>query len=218
MDIHQRLLAAFGPQEWWPVNPGARDTARRQVEIVVGAILTQNTAWQNVERAIARMHEAGLMSWPALRDVDEPALAEVIRPAGTYRVKAARLKAFVAALFDRWRGDFRAMTTGPLAACRARLLAIHGIGPETADAILVYAASRPSFVVDAYTRRVLRRHRLIDDRASYAQVQALFHQALPRDASLFNECHALLVELAKRHCRTTARCEGCPLESLPHDA
>ncbi len=216
-EIHDRLLEAYGPQNWWPVSDTSAEPNARQVEIVAGAILTQNTAWRNVERAIARLIEAKLMSWRGLRAVDEAALAEVIRPAGTYRVKARRLKAFVGVLFDQWDGDFAAMTGGPLHDARQRLLAIPGIGPETADAILVYAAGRASFVVDAYTRRLLRRHGVIANAASYDEMQAGFHAELPTDAALFNEYHALLVEVGKRHCRATAQCDGCPLQAMPHD-
>lgn len=213
--FHERLAAAYGPQHWWPADSPA--------EVVIGAILTQNTSWKNVERAIAAMKQAGLFDWRRLRDLDESSLAEIIRPAGTYRVKARRLKAFVAALWTTAGGSLERMLGGPLEDARRRLLAISGIGPETADAILLYAADRPTFVVDAYTRRILRRHfwrpgeRPRSAAREYEALRAAFHAALPHSARLFNEFHALLVTVGKRHCRTRAVCKGCPLEAFPHD-
>lgn len=232
-DIHDRLLNAFGPQHWWP--------ARTPTEVVIGAILTQNTAWTNVERAIASLRTAGALSFDRLAALPEDKLAQLIRPAGTYRVKARRLRAFVDTLQRDSNSSLQTMLAGPLDAARKRLLAIYGIGPETADAILLYAGRRPTFVVDAYTRRILRRHFLIGGSSSkaktassgaakaqaahdhnqaadnYSSVRQFFHRHLPADATMFNEYHALLVELAKRHCRVRARCEGCPLADMPHD-
>lgn len=212
-DIFHRLSRHFGPQFWWP--------AQTPTEVVIGAILTQNTAWTNVERAIAKLREAGCLSFDRLHALSEPELSELIRPAGTYRVKARRLKTFVDALYRDHDGSLAAMLGGPLAQARARLLALHGIGPETADAILLYAGGRPSFVVDAYTLRILRRHHLIDrpkaKDAAYEATRRLFHESLPPDAAMFNEYHALLVQLGKRHCRVRAQCERCPLADLPHD-
>lgn len=208
-DIYARLHAAYGPQRWWP--------APTPLEVVVGAILTQNTAWTNVVRAITRLREQDALDWVRLRDLPEAELASMIRSAGTFRVKAARLKAFVAVLWADYGGSLDAMLAGPVPEARARLLAIKGIGPETADAILLYAGGRASFVIDAYTRRILRRHRIIEGAEPYDVVRALFHDSIPPDASVYNEYHALLVELGKRHCRTRARCEGCPLADLPHD-
>ena len=204
-----RLEAAYGPQHWWP-----GDTA---TEVVVGAILTQNTAWTNVERAIDNLKRAGGLGWTALRDMPESQLAELIRPSGTFRVKARRLKAFVQYLWEVHRGSLASALDGELEDARADLLGIHGIGPETADAILLYAGGRPTFVVDAYTRRVLRRHGIIDDPATYEAVRRMFHEAIPRDTRTYNEFHALLVQVGKRQCGTVARCEGCPLADMPHD-
>lgn len=209
-EIYDRLFEAFGPQHWWPA-----DTT---TEVVIGAILTQNTAWKNVERAIANLKDANALDWSALRELTTTKLASLIQPSGTYRVKAARLKAFVNDLWAHHEGSLTSMLDGDLATARKRLLSISGIGPETADAMLLYAGDRPSFVVDAYTRRVLRRHSLIDASADYEAIRALFHDALPADARLFNEYHALFVEVSKRHCRVRARCDGCPLAHLPHDA
>lgn len=227
--VFQRLWHAYGPQGWWP--------ARTNVEVVVGAILTQNTAWSNVERAIERLRQAELLNWAGLRNHGEAELAELIRSSGTYQVKARRLKAFVNALWNEHAGSLERMLGGELDVARKRLLAIHGIGPETADAILLYAGRRPSFVVDAYTMRVLRRHGAIQAGATYEVVRALFqrqyasdipvldaeapHEAAPKTWStveLFNEYHALFVEVGKRHCRVRPRCEGCPLADLPHDS
>lgn len=203
------LMSAYGPQGWWP--------GKTCVEIVVGAILAQNTAWTNVERAIAALRTAGLLDWTALRGAEVESLAEHIRPSGTYRVKARRVKALVAWFFERFGGDERSMFATPLPSLRGELLGVPGIGPETADAILLYAGGLPTFVVDAYTTRLLRRHGLVDGRASYEAVKALFEDALPADAATFNEYHALIVAVGKRHCRPNARCEGCPLEQFPHD-
>lgn len=202
------LYARYGPQRWWP--------AESPTEVVIGAILTQNTAWRNVERAIAALKSLGLIDWIRLRELPENQLAEIVRPAGTFRVKAGRLKSFVEVLFRDYNGRLESLCGGDLQVARARLLAIPGIGPETADAILLYAANRPTFVVDAYTRRVLRRHMLIDGAASYDATQEIFHQSLPRDVRMFNEYHALLVQVAKEHCRSRPACEGCPLVALPH--
>jgi len=207
--IFDRLFAHYGPQHWWP---GETDT-----EVVIGAILTQNTAWTNVERAIDGLRRAESLSFAALHEMSATRLEALIRPSGTYRVKARRLKAFVDALHRGFAGSLEAMLAGELEAVRRRLTGIHGIGPETADAILLYAGRRATFVVDAYTRRVLRRHYLSADRADYETTRALFQDQLANDVPLFNEYHALLVAVGKRHCRSKARCAGCPLEGLPHD-
>lgn len=207
-EMYDRLWAAQGPQHWWP--------AKTPTEVVVGAILTQNTAWANVERAIANLRRAKCLSWSALRKVSGTRLAQLIQPSGTYRVKAARLKAFVNDLCERHNGSLESLLDGDLEQARQRLLAINGVGPETADAILLYAGGRATFVVDAYTRRILHRHFLCDAKADYETIRRLFHQALPQDAPLYNEYHALLVATGKRHCRTRARCDGCPLADMPH--
>jgi len=207
--MFDELFAVYGPQHWWP---GITKT-----EIVAGAILTQNTAWSNVRRAIANLRRERLLSFAALRDVPIARLEKLIQPSGTYRVKARRLKAFVDELWGRHHGSLKSMLEGDVDEVRRRLLSIPGIGPESADAILLYAGDRPTFVVDAYTQRILRRHFVIDECADYESVRSLFHETLPRDAKLFNEFHALFVELGKRHCRSKARCAGCPLENRPHD-
>ncbi len=201
--LYEALLVRFEPQGWWP--------ARSAFEVVVGAILTQGTAWVNVERAIRRLRAAGALRPAALRALGLRRLATLVRPAGYYRVKARRLQAFLRHLHRRHGGDLRRWLRRPVAELRAELLSIPGIGPETADSILLYAAGRPVFVVDAYTRRILARHRLVPPEVDVAQLQALFHRHLPRDPALFNEYHALLVRVAKEYCRARPRCEGCPL-------
>jgi len=207
--MYDRLWSAYGPQHWWP--------AETATEVVVGAILTQNTVWRNVERAIQNLKRADCLTWDALRKIPQARLATLIQPSGTYRVKAARLKAFVNYLRDHHGGSLESLLDGDLENTRRRLLSIHGIGPETADSILLYAGKRPTFVVDAYTRRVLRRHFVIDGRAKYEAVRQLFHEAVPTDVQMYNEYHALFVALGKRHCRARAMCDACPLVDLPHD-
>jgi endonuclease-3 related protein len=207
--IFDRLFEAFGPQRWWP--------AETPLEIIVGAILTQNTSWRNVERAIGNLRAAGAMSWTKLRDLPEPELATLIQPSGSFRIKAKRLKAFVNVLWTEHGGMLESLFAGPLNEARLRLLAIHGIGPETADAILLYAAGRASFVVDAYTTRILRRHFLIQSNARYQEIRDMLQVALPNEAQLFNEYHALFVVLGKRFCKRKAECNGCPLADMPHD-
>jgi len=177
----------------------------------VGAILTQNAAWRNAERAITRLRAAGALDPRAVLSLPPARLAGLLRPSGTFRVKAQRLRAFARHLEERHRGHLARLLALPLPALRAELRGISGIGPETADAIALYAAGRPVFVVDAYTRRILARHRLVAPDADYAAVQALVMTHLPHDPALFNEYHALLVRVGKEHCRARPRCDGCPL-------
>jgi endonuclease-3 related protein len=207
--FYDAMHKAFGPQHWWP--------AKTPTEVVIGAILTQNTAWRNVERAIDNLRKARLLDWRKLHAIDQDTLAELIRPSGTYRVKARRLKAFIDWLHERYDGDLDRMFETSLYTLREELLAVSGIGRETADAILLYAGNLPTFVVDAYTARLLYRHRLIDDSADYDEIKELFESNLPADVKLFNEYHALLVQVGKIHCRPRAHCEGCPLESFEHE-
>ncbi|MBI4582174.1 MAG: endonuclease III domain-containing protein [Planctomycetes bacterium] len=199
---------AYGPQHWWP--------ARTPTEVIIGAVLTQNTAWRNVERAIDNLRRSKMLDWSRLRDVPIEQLAELIRPAGTYQVKARRLKSFIAWLWDRYDGDLERMFATSLPALREELLTISGIGRETADAILLYAGGLPTFVVDAYTARILHRHGLIDDSADYDEIKDAFESNLPADVPYFNEYHALLVQVGKQHCRPRPKCEGCPLEPFEH--
>ena len=201
--LYARLHRRYGPQRWWP--------ARSRFEVVVGAILTQNAAWRNAERAIARLRAAGALELRALHALPPRRLATLLRPSGTFRVKAGRLRAFARHVARRQGGRLGRLLGLPLPILRAELLGIPGIGPETADAIALYAAGRPIAVVDAYTRRILARHRLLARDADYATTQALLMGHLPHDPVLFNELHALLVRVGKEHCRTRPRCEGCPL-------
>ena len=201
--IFRSLRDAYGPQAWWP--------AESAFEVVVGAILTQRTTWTNANRAIDGLRSADLWSFPAIRSASEDALADAIRSAGCYRQKTATLRAFADAIVGRAGGDLAAFLALPTKALRRELLAIRGVGPETADAILLYAAGRPSFVVDAYTRRLFERLGTLDGREKYAAVRDRLMAALPPDLALYNEFHALIVRHGKTHCRAAPRCEGCPL-------
>jgi endonuclease-3 related protein len=179
---------------------------------MVGAILTQNTAWRNVEHAIARLKEAGVLTPEGLRRITERRLAKLIRPAGYYNVKANRLKALIAFLTREFGGDLQRMFSEPISSLRGKILMVKGVGSETADSILLYAGEKPIFVIDAYTKRVLSRHGMITDGASYGAIQNLFMRSLPPDVALYKEYHALFVRLAKSFCKTKPQCAGCPLE------
>jgi endonuclease-3 related protein len=206
-EYFQTLSSALGPMNWWP--------AKTPFEVIVGAILTQSTAWTNVEQALANLQRAGLLKPSALERVSEARLARLIRPSGYFRQKARKLKAFVGYLRQRHGGSLARMFRTPTAELRQQLLAVHGIGPETADSILLYAGGHPVFVVDAYTHRILGRHHLATGKPDYDAVQSLFQRNLPKDAALYNEFHALLVNVGKNWCRKgRPRCEDCPL--LPH--
>jgi endonuclease-3 related protein len=202
--IYHTLLSFFGEQGWWP--------AETPFEVMVGAVLTQNTAWRNVERAIENLKEKGVLTPQVLMKLDESRLAGLIRPAGYYNVKARRLKHLMNFLAGEYGGDLKRMFAESLSSLREKLLAVKGIGPETADSILLYAGGKPIFVVDAYTRRVLFRHGMITDGASYGDIQDLFMESLPRDVALYKEYHALFVRLAKTFCKTKPLCLGCPVE------
>ena len=207
-EIYRLLFERFGPQHWWP--------GETKFEIVIGAILTQNTNWANVEKAIANLKAANRLTAQALHRLDHAELAELIRPAGYFNLKAKRLKSFLTWLFDNYEGrleDTEAINTYQL---REDLLGIKGIGPETADSILLYAFGRPVFVVDTYTARVAVRHHLIEPDAGYAQLQDLFQSNLQQDTQLFNEYHALLVQIGKNFCKPKPKCPACPLQHLPH--
>jgi len=204
LDIYESLLRAYGPQNWWPGDG--------PLEIILGAILTQRTTWENAAKALGRLREAGLCSLQALDAASEAAVEEAVRPSGCYRAKAKKLKAFVCRVSERFRGDLQRLLDLPMDTLRSELLAIHGIGPETADAIALYAAGRPAFVVDAYMRRLLERLGLLHGGESYDEIRDALMAVLPADATLFNEYHALIVRHGKVRCRPTPRCEGCPLQ------
>jgi len=205
-EIYQLLFGRFGPQHWWP-----GDT---QFEVITGAVLTQNTNWTNVEKAITNLKSADLLSPEKLYHIDISQLAELIRPAGYYNIKAKRLKNLINWLFDNYDGKLSNLESINTEQLRAELLSVKGIGRETADSILLYALDRPVFVVDAYTARIAFRHELIEPDADYEQLRDLFQSNLPQDTKLFNEYHALLVRLGKEFCRPKARCHGCPLAPL----
>jgi endonuclease-3 related protein len=209
--VYDRLLGAYGPQGWWP---GSADP----FEVVVGAVLTQSVAWTNVERALANLRAAGVLSVAGLHALDDAALAALVRPSGYYTVKARRLRAVVRLVVEEFEGDVARLLALPLADLRPRLLATYGIGEETADDILVYAAGLASFVVDAYAVRLFTRLDLAPPAgaaAGYAAWQVHLMGALPADAALFNEYHALIVRHVKLRCRKRApRCPGCPLLDL----
>lgn len=206
-EVYRRLFDAFGPQHWWP-----GDT---RFEMMVGAMLTQNTSWRNVERAIGNLRDADLLEPHALYGVPQEELEELIRPAGYFRIKAKRLRSLLAFLIERYGGSLDAMFRTNLPELREQLLGVHGVGPETADSILLYAGELPSFVVDAYTHRVFARHGWIAFDADYHQIQDYAQSELPQDAPQYNEFHALLVRLGKNFCRKTdPKCAECPLREL----
>ena len=207
-EIYQRLYRAYGPQGWWP-GDGAFD-------VIVGAILTQAAAWINVERAIDAMKQSGCWSLEAIHKISTEELASTIRPSGYFNAKARKLKAFARHLAEGYDGHLTAFLGQELGPLREELLSIHGIGPETADDILVYAAGKPSFVIDSYTRRIMQRVGLLpqDSKAGYQIYQEMFHQNLDRDVSLFNEYHALLDHHGKVTCAKVPLCSGCCLKDI----
>ncbi|HUV86050.1 MAG TPA: endonuclease III domain-containing protein [bacterium] len=206
-EIYRRLDAAYGDQEWWP--------GETPLEVAVGAILTQNTAWANVEKAIANLKAAGLLEPAALARLTPSEIAPLIKPAGYYNVKARRLRAFLDFLWEEYDGDVAAMAREELPAVRPKLLAVRGVGPETADSILLYACGLPTFVVDAYTHRVLHRHGLADEAAAYDELKELFEGNVEADVAVYKQYHALLVRVGRERCRRgEPRCAGCPLEGL----
>lgn len=201
-DVYDRLVQAYSPQHWWPADSA--------FEMIVGAFLVQNTAWTNAERAIGRLRDAGRLSPEAMQETAEADLAELIRPSGFFRQKARRLKSFVTHLSERHGGSLDALFNQDPLDLRRELLGLHGVGPETADSIVLYAARKPIFVVDAYTRRLFDRLGILPA-PSYDTVQRLAHATLPGDTTIFNEFHALIVRHSIVHCRATPRCGGCPL-------
>ncbi len=201
--FYERLLERYSRQHWWP--------AETEEEIVIGALLTQNTAWSNVEKAIKNLKKGNMCSLEAIYQASIDRLKECIKPAGFFNQKAQYLKNIASFFVEH--GGFEGLSSYDTGALRTMLLKIKGVGKETADSILLYAFDRPVFVVDAYTRRLIERHRL-SDKLDYDSLQELFMRNLPRDASLFNEYHALIVRNAKEHCRKKPRCKGCPLEEF----
>ncbi len=224
--LYQQLHGHFGPQGWWPTTPPGQlrptyypGQVERSLgeaerwEIAVGALLTQNTAWRNVELALEALHRRGALALPALLALEERELAALIRPSGYYNQKARRLRQLAGHLADRHQGRLANLLAGPTAQVRAELLALPGIGPETADSILLYAGGHPVFVVDAYTRRICSRLGWVGEEIGYAALQALFAEHLQATAALFNEYHALLVKQAVTYCRVRPTCGVCPLRA-----
>jgi endonuclease-3 related protein len=204
--IYHKLFTCFGPQYWWP--------GETPFEVAVGAILTQNTNWTNVEKAINNLKNSGKLNLKAMRGIDIDELASLIRPAGYFNVKAKRLKNFIALLADEYKGSMKIMKREDLYVIREKLLLVNGIGPETADSIMLYALEKPVFVIDAYTKRILSRHNIMDHDSSYNEFQELFQSQFQKNVCFYKEYHALLVHLAKNYCRTKPACAGCPLEGV----
>ncbi|MBI4448702.1 endonuclease III domain-containing protein [Candidatus Woesearchaeota archaeon] len=229
-EIYDALFDAYGPQGWWPIltkantpsfddrgyGKGSYDhpsSPNERFEVVVGAILTQNTAWSNVEKALGALHQKKLIDPASMMASHHKTLAAVIRPAGYFNQKAKRLK--VVSLFFAQEHDngYKIFEKEDLAKLRSMLLAVSGIGPETADSMLLYAFHLPSFVIDAYTKRIFSRMGLISKDASYDDVKAFFESRLAKQVPVFKEYHALIVEHAKRHCKSKPVCDGCPLRA-----
>ncbi len=206
LEIYERLNSFFGDLHWWPADD--------PFEVAVGAILTQNTAWANVEKAIQALRQNRLLTPAALFSVPEDELAGIIRPSGYYHLKARRLKAFVRFLVVEYSGDVDIMKVEDLSRLRDKLLGVNGIGPETADSILLYACQKPVFVGDTYTKRILVRHGMIGNDTDYHSIQALFMDHLQPDVSLFSQFHAVIVNTGKAFCRKEPRCSSCPLAIL----
>jgi len=202
--VYDALFTRWGRQHWWP--------ASTPLEMMVGAILTQNTAWTNVEKAIANLRDHCALGFDVLEETPVEQLAEWIRPAGHFNQKARYIKAMTDAVRNRFAGSLENLFALDTPMLRTELLSWKGIGPETADSILLYAGTRPVFVVDAYTKRFLSRHGWCTAEASYSTISKLFTENLPADVPLFNEYHALIVRLGKEHCNSKPRCKGCPLE------
>jgi endonuclease-3 related protein len=206
LEMYELLNVYFGDLHWWP--------AAEPFEVMVGAILTQNTAWTNVEKAVKALREKELLTPAALFSIPEDELAGIIRPSGYYHLKAGRLKAFVRFFLEEYSGCVSTMRAEALPRLRKKLLGVRGVGPETADSILLYACQKPIFVSDAYTKRIILRHGMIGDDADYHEIQALFMDHLQPDVPFFNQFHALIVNTGKTFCRKAPQCADCPLAIL----
>lgn len=205
-ELYDKMLQRFGPQHWWP--------GETPFEVMVGAILTQNTNWGNVEKAIGNLKRHGVLDPHAMLRLAPESLAELIRPAGYFNIKTQRLRNFLSYFVETYGGDVLLMREQSLATLREELLAVKGIGRETADSILLYALDKPSFVIDAYTHRVLSRHFLITEEADYDEMQQLMMSSFPEDVPHYNEYHALLVRIGKDFCKPKPQCEQCPLNGI----
>ncbi|MBI5789245.1 MAG: endonuclease III domain-containing protein [Candidatus Schekmanbacteria bacterium] len=206
LTIFNKMHNHFGDLHWWPADT--------PFEVIIGAILTQNTAWTNVEKAIANLKNSRLMDYAGLKTAKEEELSPLIRPAGYYNQKAKKIKNFIRFLEQDYTGDLDGLKKESLGVAREKLLKVHGVGPETADSILLYALEKPIFVVDAYTKRIFSRHGFLPQMADYHFVQDFFMEHLPQDVKLFNEYHAQIVYTGKNFCRSKQMCEGCPLGIL----
>lgn len=233
IQIYDILFNNFGAQGWWPVTPlgGCRGelgqrpvygmttkSEKQKFEIILGAILTQNTAWTNAEQAIMNLNREGLIDIRRLRAASKEKLVELIRPAGYFNQKSERLKIISKYLYDNYKGNLKVFFSRDTEKIRDELLQIKGIGPETADSILLYAANKPTFVVDSYTKRIFSRVGIINENADYDSIKKLFEDSVPKHASIYNEYHALIVELAKRNCKTEPDCTTCILRKVCHRA
>lgn len=206
-EIYSLLSQHFGPQGWWPGDS--------PFEIMVGAVLTQNTNWENVRKAITNLKEAEILSFAALSALSVDELAQFIKPSGYFNIKAKRLKNLLQMITERYQGQMELLFAEDLPAGREALLSVKGIGPETADSILLYAANHPIFVVDTYTHRIFSRHHLVAEESDYYSLQEAFHDKLPTQSALYNEYHALIVALGKDYCRkNNPRCTQCPLQGV----
>ena len=209
MDMFKLMLDRFGPQNWWPGDG--------PFEMMAGAILTQNTNWTNVEKALANLKKDNMLSVEQIYEISTEKLAEYIRPAGYYNIKSKRLKNLVSLIADEYEGDISRLFNEDIDSQRMALLSVKGIGPETADSIILYAAKKPIFVIDAYTYRILSRHNMVDEQATYDELQDLFMVSLEPDHALFNEFHALIVRNGKEYCKKTPKCDNCPLNEWSSD-
>jgi endonuclease III related protein len=212
LKIYRTLAQAYGPLHWWP--------AKTRFEVIVGAFLTQNTSWKNVELALKNLRQSRILNAKGIREISLQELERLIRPSGYFRQKSSRLKAFIEYLDQRHGGSLNRMFSQPVALLSTELLDLKGVGPETADAILLYAGKLPVFVVDAYTKRLFERHSVVPAGAKYESIRAQVEAAFAKSRSSrqlaehYNEFHALLVEVGKRHCGVAPRCEGCPLRHM----
>ncbi len=208
LKIYKKLFKSFGQQYWWP--------GETTLEILIGAILTQNTSWNNVEKAINNLKKNKLLTFPTLQKISTKRLAQLIRPSGYFNIKAQRLKELIKFIHTQYNGNLLAMQKQNIVLLRQQLLKVKGIGPETADSILLYAFNKPIFVIDAYTKRIFSRHNIIRDDMPYHDIQNLFMKNLPNKIQLFNEYHALIVRLGKEFCKKTPTCNKCPIIKIRH--
>ncbi len=208
-ELYERLWTRYGPQHWWP--------ASSRFEMIVGAVLTQNTAWVNVEKALTGLRSRGLLSIRALSRLSCEEMAPLLRSSGYYNQKARRLRAFLDFLNDRYNGTLQSLDRLETGRLREELLQLHGFGRETVDSILLYAFQRRVFVVDAYTRRIFSRHGYCSAEVGYEELRSWIEARIPAETAYYNEFHALIVAVGKTHCRPSPRCHGCPLESKETD-